>query len=296
MDKLILSILIAISSMSSAQDIESQLRRGPEKGLNTHEKKILKELEVLENSDSGRTLLKDGTVQYLFGYGIPTIPCKFMGSCEIVFEKGEIIENGPDSITMTDQRIQIVPMVKDLSGGTESLIVVTPLIDGVTTNIHVRTNRRHYKLKIKSTKRASFDRVAFRYKKDPAAALAAYQEEIKKRERKKKYDLKTSYDSRYEIKGDEPWKPQSVYFTGNKTVVNFREDYHLNELPVLYRLNGDTKEIIEYRVSDNKYIVDFKIDMAVLCLGSKEVQVIHKDHQPKEVIVKSDGFFQDEFF
>ncbi len=296
MDKLILSLFLAISSAAIAQDIESKLRRGPEQGLNAHEKKILKELEILENSDSGRTVLKDGTVQYLFGYGIPTIPCKFMGSCEIVFEKGEIIENGPDSITLTDQRIQIVPMVKDLSGGTESLIVVTPMINGVTTNIHVRTNKRHYKLKIKSTKRVSFDRVAFRYKKDPKAALAAYQKEIKKIEREKKYDPKNSYDSRYEIIGDVPWKPQSAYFTGDKTVVNFREDYHLSELPVLYRLNGDTKEIIEYRVSDNKFIVDFKVDVAVLSLGSEEVRIIHKDHKPKESIVKTEGFFQDDFF
>ena len=156
MDYRILMILLALSSARpSFADIEKELRKGGEDPLNRHEKQVLRQLKKLENKDIGRRVLADGSVEYLFGYGIPTIPCKFLDSCEIIFEEGEVILKEKDAIGNTDNRIIVTPMVKEYGENARSLIVVTPMINGVESNIHIRTNRRNYKIKVKTTKRSS---------------------------------------------------------------------------------------------------------------------------------------------
>ena len=71
-----------------------------------------------------------------------------------------------------------------------------------------------------------------------------------------------------EIEGDVEWKPIRVYNDGIKTFIQMPKDMSVQEAPALLVLdNSSNKNLVNYRLKEDKYIVDKLFDTAILLLG-----------------------------
>jgi type IV secretion system protein VirB9 len=78
----------------------------------------------------------------------------------------------------------------------------------------------------------------------------------------------SNLDFNYEIEGDAQWKPIRVYNDGIKTFIQMPKDMSVREAPVLLVLDSaSNKNLVNYRLKDDKYIVDKLFDSAILLLG-----------------------------
>ena len=72
----------------------------------------------------------------------------------------------------------------------------------------------------------------------------------------------------YEIEGDVEWKPIRVYNDGIKTFIQMPKDMSVQEAPALLVLdNSSNKNLVNYRLKEDKYIVDKLFDTAIPLLG-----------------------------
>lgn len=299
MDKRALMLLFAMMlngnyAYSQEENIEQILRSGPEVNINEKEQKTLSEIKRIKNAASGPISQPDGSVLYTFGEGIPTLLCRFMTSCEILLDKEEYIESS--NIAASDKRIVFKPLISKEGEESRTVILVTPVIDGIISNLHFLTNKRNYIITVKSTKRESYPRISFVYQDSAEEALEKYKEEVKNIKRLDGYTYKESYKGQFKIEGDAEWMPTRAFFNGKKTVVEFKKEFSLHERPTLHRLVGDKRELVDYRVVNNKYIVDYKLDQGVLSLEDTRVLLTNKDFKPPLPVIKATAsFISDEF-
>ena len=72
----------------------------------------------------------------------------------------------------------------------------------------------------------------------------------------------------YKIKGIASWKPLRVYNNGVKTYISMPSTMKHNEAPILMVLDTHSnKQLVNYRLKDNTFIVDKIFDSAVLIVG-----------------------------
>lgn len=163
----------------------------------------------------------DGTVMYLFGAGMPTLVCKERVSCIIRLQPGEILNEADQGDTRWD-------IGYSLSGSGQNIItnvIVKPLDTGLDSNVILTTDRRTYIVRLKSARHEWMPAIAFDYKEDQQAALAA----LYQRQERAVYGSTLSngknvdnLDFGYKITGDNvPWKPIRVYSDGKKTWMHF---------------------------------------------------------------------------
>ena len=79
------------------------------------------------------------------------------------------------------------------------------------------------------------------------------------------------------------WKPVRVYDDGKKTIIEMPDELQYRTAPALMLLadkgglfSDEVTEIVNYRMQDNRYIVDCLFDTAILTLDldSKEQRVV----------------------
>jgi len=149
---------------------------------------------------------------------------------------------------------------------------------GLETSLVVTSNRRTYHMRLKSHSTQFMARVSFVY---PENALAKW-EMIKNKESK---HLKESIlpntneslkdlDFGYTIKGNASWKPVRVYNNGMKTIIQMPKSMLQTEAPTLLVvrssgrfLSKDEHNMINYRIQDDRYIVDNLFDKAIMIIG-----------------------------
>jgi type IV secretion system protein VirB9 len=124
-------------------------------------------------------------------------------------------------------------------------------------------------------------RVSFVYPEDAQAKWDAIRErEVKERERDTIPETREylgNLDFNYNIDGDGPWKPVRVYNDGTKTVIEMPSTMRQTEAPTLLVLRGKNsvmpwgskaeEVLVNYRVQNDRYIVDSVFDKAILIAG-----------------------------
>ena len=89
-------------------------------------------------------------------------------------------------------------------------------------------------------------------------------------------------DFNYVIDGDDSdWKPVRAYNDGVKTIIELPEKAKYSKVPVLSVIDdGKEKAIVNYRLLDNKYVVDMLFKKAIMVSGvgdnQTKVTVEHK--------------------
>jgi P-type conjugative transfer protein TrbG len=230
----------------------------------------------------------NGSVNYMFGASIPSVVCSPLYVCDISLQPGEVvndIESG-DSV-----RWLIAPSVVGSGATAQTIVSVKPTDAGLRTNLVIATTRRLYDITLVSNTYSHTDDISFTYPEDVQAQWQAYQQQALQ------YYVDTtmtngtslaSLDFDYSLSGSNPsWHPLRVYSDGIKTYIQFPRSVLSGDSPTLVALDHDgswfsspTKEIVNYRVEGDTYVVDRVLDRAALISGvggsQDEIEITHR--------------------
>ena len=209
----------------------------------------------------------DGSVRFIFGAFQPCIVCAVMQITDIELEPGEVV----NSLHIGDTaRWLIEPAVTGSANGEVQHIIVKPVDTGLETSMVATTNRRTYHMRLKSDTKQYMPKVSFVY---PGAVLAEWQSRqgIKQEEVKNKTIPETgaymdNLDFNYKIDGSASWKPVRVYNDGVKTIIQL-PGKSVREAPTLLLMRGSEQVMANYRLQENRFVVDEVFDKAILITG-----------------------------
>lgn len=64
------------------------------------------------------------------------------------------------------------------------------------------------------------------------------------------------------------WLPAAVYNDGVKTYIQFPQTLRSSEAPIFMLLRGNSREMVNYRIVGNTYVVDYLVDRGLLLAGT----------------------------
>jgi len=217
----------------------------------------------------------DGRVIYAFGSSMPELICKPRMICDIKLQEGEKLLSKPKSGDLAQWVIS-----DSVSGEGEKQshhIAVKPMVDGLSNNIVIYTNKRSYSISIKSSSLEYIPMIGFAYNEPQKKEIDV--DAMRKRELEKtdvtvidgKEVLGSNLDFNYSLSGDDVrWRPLRVFTDEKKTYIDIDKSVSSGELPSLLVTDFDTRgEIINYRyvAKDGRFIVDGVFDSAMLAVG-----------------------------
>ena len=285
MRRFLLLIYIIISSQLLA---ENSYFSEDSYQLDKREWESVKQAKQWLNHDITSMRGRDGRITFLYGATMPSVICSPLKITDIQLEAGEELK----SIQAGDTARWNFSTDVSGSGKNETVhIIVKPLDLGLNTNLIIFTNKRTYNLKLVSKKYVWTPIVNFTYNTSLKHSLIKYKKyKMKKANRYQKLNsFEKSPQSKvdinnlnfnYEIDGDVKWKPIRVYNDGIKTFIQMPKSITVQEAPVLVVLDSSSnKNLVNYRLKGDKYIVDKLFDSAMLLLGvgsDQESVMIHR--------------------
>jgi type IV secretion system protein VirB9 len=175
-------------------------------------------------------------------------------------------------------RWTFVPSISGAGEAERTHVLIKPLMEDISTNVIVNTDRRTYQLDLTSSAKDFMPSVSFSYPDDSAKAWESFLSERRK-EREANTALVSGYSVdpedlhlEYEIRGRDSlrWKPLRVWDDGVKTYIQFRKGATLKsiEAPVLIVYEHKREVIVNYRAANDMYIADRVFDKAALISGT----------------------------
>jgi type IV secretion system protein VirB9 len=242
--------------------------------------------KMLVNERNTPTPTADGRVVYLYGVGLPTIVCAPLRVCSLELQAGEHILGEPqigDSV-----RWEVSPAISGVDANAIPILVLKPKMTGLDTTMLILTDKRTYYIRLISKPEEFIARTAFSYSDDEHVQWKVFlaEQERLRSERVASSQVavtatgaidKLYFD--YTIKpgkGSARIVPDRVMDDGEKTYIQMPEVAMYRELPALVIQGPTGKEMVNYRVKDNTYIVDRLFDRAALLMGSGRHQQIVK--------------------
>lgn len=275
-------------------DLYLQLAHGKE---GEHALKLLKKWE---NEGLNPLLKFNGKLQYTYGSGTPLIIVKPVELTDIEFQEGEQIN---DILIGDNIRWAISPTVSGTNKGKSQIshIIVKAKQPNLTTSLIITTDRRTYRLRLISSSVFHIPHAAFNYPayeqelkneayrkelealKEQRESLVATVEfsqaqriaELENQLENKEHTAKRLADPLYldflykikRTKGHPGWAPVNCYNDGQKTYIVMPRGMQHSEAPILLLSDGKNKEMVNYRLVDNKFVVDRIFSKAILVSG-----------------------------
>ena len=216
----------------------------------------------------------NGYIQYVYGVQTPRVVCSPMRICDVKLQAGETIFSLHAGDTT---RWTIEPALEGDGASEVEHIIIKPLDAGISTNMVITTNRRVYHIDLSSSKSQNIPRISFVY---PEESLAKFkllqnrkQQTIAQNTIPETNEYLGNLDFDYEVTGDDvAWKPVRVYNDGKKTIIEMPSTMNSNESPALLvtrynKTSKNSEQLVNYRVQNNRYIVDALFYEAELVLG-----------------------------
>jgi P-type conjugative transfer protein TrbG len=198
---------------------------------------------------------------------------------DIALQPGEKLSGEP--IGGDTVRWAVSRMKTGTGAGETWHVVIKPMDEGIETNILIPTDRRVYRLQVRSSLEWFMPGVSWTYPADEAAGrpvlTAASQRE--ERQREPMAFAPDRLDFSYVIKGDEvEWKPVRAFNDGSKTFLQMPAAMKSGDAPALFVVEeGGEPMLVNYRVKDGVYIVDRLFKHAELRVGAtQKVTVRHE--------------------
>lgn len=284
-----LSLALAMSNVIADEQLDMYSTDVPDIELTPQEETALELTQKVQNrnnipvSEGG-----NGYIQYVYGAQKATVVCKPLSICDVQLEEGEITQ---DMHIGDSARWVIEPAT--VGAGTNFVtehVIIKPLDVNIKTNLVVTTDRRIYHINLVSTKDKFMPQVSFVY---PEKAMSKFL--ARKRLQQQYYTANTiettsknekeylgNLDFKYSITGDmTTWYPVRVYNDGIKTIIECPSAMNSNEAPslIVTKFNKNSKnqeQLINYRLQNNKYIVDGLFYEAELIsgVGSNQDKVV----------------------
>lgn len=237
--------------------------------LNPKEKQAVTLADQWKNKPDMPFMAEDGSIQFIYGSTLPSVVCAPLYACDVALQPGEVVLQ----VLLGDSsRWKVCPGISGKGENTVSHLVIKPSDVGLSTNLVIHTDRRSYNIQLVSKKDQWVPFVSFSYPEDTQAQWAAYREQQQQRLSAK---ITTNVNAtapdlnfNYKIRGNStPWKPVRVYSSSGKTYIQFPSTIKYDKIPALVILDRNQKQVVNYRIANNKYVVDQIIDKAALIRG-----------------------------
>lgn len=189
---------------------------------------------------------------------------------DITLQEGEAL-SGTGPVAAGDTARWIIGDTESGSGPNRRVhVLVKPTRADLQTNLVINTSRRTYHLELRATPATYMASVAWRYPADEAMAPA---QDIERYAAPSVAIEQLNFN--YRISGDRPaWRPVRVFDDGRQTFIEFASSVTQGELPPLFVSGADGKaaDLVNYRVSGERMVVDRLFTRAELRLGDRRGQ------------------------
>ncbi len=227
-----------------------------------------------------------GFIAYPFSADFqPIIPSQPLQAVDIELEPGEQIQ--PNGIAMGDTQRWTYSILPSYNNGRPvQHIIFKPKDWNIATNIIVGTNMRTYHFGLISSKDADVKQVKFWYPEEMQQKANDYLSQQQESEDNsilsssgKKSGSSNIIDDvpnvnihnlnfDYVMSGDDPtWKPIRIFDDGVHSYIQFPPAISNQDLPVLYVYKNKDKQLVNYRVKGNYFVVDGTFPQLILILG-----------------------------
>lgn len=216
---------------------------------------------------------QDGSIAFVYGSGQTQILCAVLQVCDVALQQGEQVNN----LNVGDPRFLVEPAITGVGLAQRLHLLIKALDVGLDTSLVVTTNKRTYHLRLRSSRKEFMPYVSFIYPDEAQAAWNA----VRLKEAHERYNNtipKTgeylgNLNFNYCITGQSRWKPTRVFNDGVKTIIEMPQAMQQTQAPTLLVLRhaGLFKKaetvMVNYRVQNNRFIVDSVFDKAILIVG-----------------------------
>ncbi len=204
---------------------------------------------------------------------------------DIALQPGEqLVGSGP--VAAGDTVRWIIGDTQSGAGPTLQVhILVKPTRPDLMTNLVINTNLRTYHMELRSTERTYMASVSWQYPQDQLIALRRQNAEAQAAQPVASGVDLANVNFRYAIDGDRaPWRPLRAFDDGRQVFIEFPRGIGQGEMPPPFAVGpeGNTSELVNYRVRGHHMIVDRLFAAAELRFGSG-------DRQRRVRIVRTDG-------
>ncbi len=206
---------------------------------------------------------------------------------DINLQPGEqLVGSGP--VAAGDTVRWIIGDTESGSGATKQVhILVKPTRPELTTNLVINTDRRTYHMELRSTEKTYMASVSWQYPQDQLIALRRQNSQAEAQQPVASGVDLSRVNFRYDVTGDRaPWRPLRAFDDGRQVFIEFPRGIGQGEMPPLFVVGpeGDTSELVNYRVRGNYMIVDRLFAAAELRFGAgkdqKRVRISRTDGRP----------------
>ncbi|KQM66544.1 MULTISPECIES: P-type conjugative transfer protein TrbG [unclassified Sphingomonas] len=206
---------------------------------------------------------------------------------DIALQPGEqLVGSGP--VAAGDTVRWIIGDTQSGAGPTLKVhILVKPTRPDLMTNLVINTNLRTYHVELRSTERTYMASVSWQYPQDQLIALRRQNQQAEAAQPVASGVDLANVNFRYAIDGDRaPWRPLRAFDDGHQVFIEFPRGIGQGEMPPLFVVGpeGNTSELVNYRVRGHHMIVDRLFAAAELRYGSgdrqKRVRIVRTDGRP----------------
>jgi type IV secretion system protein TrbG len=170
----------------------------------------------------------------------------------------------------------VIPAQPVVASKERRFILVKPTLPDVVTSLVINTDRRTYHMELRSTEKTYMASVSWAHPEDQIIALRRQNAAAEAASPVERF--------RYTIEGDNPpWRPLHAFDDGRKVYIEFPRGLAQGEMPPLFIIgpDGETSELVNYRVRGSDMIVDRLFAAAELRLGDKgterRVRIVRND-------------------
>ncbi|MER9455592.1 P-type conjugative transfer protein TrbG [Mesorhizobium sp. M0478] len=194
---------------------------------------------------------------------------------DVALQPGEqLVGSGP--VAAGDTVRWIIGDTESGTGGTKQVhILVKPTRADLLTNLVINTDRRTYHMELRSTPSTYMASVSWQYPQDQLIALRRQNQQAEATQPVSTGIDLSRVNFRYGVTGDRaPWRPLRAFDDGKQVFIEFPRGIGQGEMPPLFVVGpqGDTSELVNYRVRGNYMIVDRLFAAAELRFGAGKNQ------------------------
>ena len=216
---------------------------------------------------------RDGSIAFVYGSGQTQILCAVLQVCDVALQPGEQVNN----LNVGDPRFLVEPAITGIGPAQRLHLLIKALDVGLDTSLVVTTDRRTYHLRLRSSRTEFMPYVSFIYPDEAQAKWDAIRVKETMERHNNTIPLTGEYlgnlNFNYCITGNTRWKPTRVFNDGVKTIIEMPQAMQQTQAPTLLVLRhaGLFKKaetvMVNYRVQNNRFIVDTVFDKAILIAG-----------------------------
>lgn len=291
--RLIYILLALISNVYADSAYDLYVNQNNGSYLDSSDLNVLNDLEQknrvgIDGMGLNGAATRPGEVVFSYGSSRAIVVCSMLELCDIALEAGEQV----NSVQIGDSaRWQVSSAISGTGDNSVYHLVVKPLDNGLKTSLLIATDRRSYHLQLKSSHKGFMPQVRFIY---PNNSLEHLNQSFAKQANtniKPKMTHKVNNESlnfNYSFDGDKEIMPKVIYHDGKRTYIELNKNARSHKLPALLIVEQEgglftkSKEYIcNYRIINNKYVIDGIVLRARLILGDNgknySVDIAYKD-------------------